>query len=467
MAAWVTWRKDLSNFGQVLWGSVLAPLSNAVDFIKGSVVFLYHRFKGTPYAVRSNPVHVLTNDKADIKARTTPFTSGLGRIGGIIATTLYILGFIGALVLPIPGVAPIYAISTAAIAKACGITILSTMIGRGIGALVGSIIDVFYDKPIRDILLKNTSTTQIKPLATVPVGKLEFIFKATVTTCLFGDEAIFPALLHKHLELFNKEQTLAHQHAMSFVSPVIAPYPSMRRFSSSISQTNSDYEETSPSLLKKNSFLNNTNNLVELSLINEQEDKAPVKKPTDSRLKKLKSIIRIIPPLPTRTGPAPDPNLLEATLSTAKLLELHPIDDQTPLSARSTSSSVSSNESEGVPMHISPQSKQASPINTETTSPTFLERAPSPIPPNSKQSSVDMPIRPLASTPPQMGLFSTLKTPDKVDSHPKRRNQPINLQLPPSVPLKQLRAAAFPPIKEMPETTQEVRLSQVASKRKA
>src|SRR6185437_2779671 len=146
MAKRVTWQKRAISLAKVLWGSLLAPLSNTAEFIRGGVIFLWTVARGKPYTYKAMPVSDQKTilDKKDPVARIIPFTLGLGRTGGVVATTLCILGFLAVVAIPIPGIAPIYVLSVAALAKASGITLLSTFVGRTTGALVGSIIDSRY-----------------------------------------------------------------------------------------------------------------------------------------------------------------------------------------------------------------------------------------------------------------------------------------------------------------------------------
>lgn len=106
----------LTNLLKILWG-ILAPLSNTFEFFKGGI------YK-TPLA------------------KTLPVTTGLSRIFGLLPTIFYILGFIGTLAVPLPGITPLYVASSLAILKACAITIAATMVGRAVGAMIGSLIDI-------------------------------------------------------------------------------------------------------------------------------------------------------------------------------------------------------------------------------------------------------------------------------------------------------------------------------------
>lgn len=180
---------------QLLWGSVFAPLSNIVELGQG-VYWFFKKPKGQ-YLLENDmspPLRsqyrrqnlasnigdlILDNRGQDGQARAFRFSFGLARVGGLILTAICILGFLGALAAPIPGLAPLYTLSIAAVAKACGVTIVSTIAGRAMGSFLGSIIDSFFSKPIFAKAAEAGS-----PVTT----KKEFIIKATLVIALVGKQ---------------------------------------------------------------------------------------------------------------------------------------------------------------------------------------------------------------------------------------------------------------------------------------
>lgn len=74
-------------------------------------------------------------------AEVIPWTLRLKRIMSIVAMTVIILGFLGALALPIPGVAPLYGAAVAGGLKAFGITLGYTAAARAVGGFIGACVD--------------------------------------------------------------------------------------------------------------------------------------------------------------------------------------------------------------------------------------------------------------------------------------------------------------------------------------
>ncbi len=186
----ITPKKYLTSIFFVIIGSILSPISNTVEFLKGSGVFIYSRFfTKKPYTIRNILCKSkLPLPKGDLKARLFPFTLGAGRLCGILLTTLCIVGFIGTLAVPIPGISPIYSLSVIAIAKAYGVTVGWTLVSRLAGSLIGSIMDSFFNKPLFNMLFHT-----VKPVKKEwPTTKTEFILKASITVGLVGEN--FPAL---------------------------------------------------------------------------------------------------------------------------------------------------------------------------------------------------------------------------------------------------------------------------------
>jgi len=87
----------------------------------------------------------------DRKAKNLPYTSSLSRAAVLLLTLFLVLGFIGTLVIPLPGIAPLFGFGAIGIAKACGISIGYTTAARIVGVFFGAIFDTH---PIRESLVK-------------------------------------------------------------------------------------------------------------------------------------------------------------------------------------------------------------------------------------------------------------------------------------------------------------------------
>lgn len=207
----LTKRKRLAK---LFWGACLAPISNLFECVYGLGCGIYLASKKQPYLFEKSSYQSL-----DIQARVLPFTFHLGRAVGLIFTTLCILGFIGALAIPIPSIAPLYTLTAASIAKAYGMTLAVTMLGRATGALLGTLIDCFYRKGY----VKN---------------RFEFIFKTTLSFGLFGKElnALPIRLLRVQLWCSKPRASCASNDEPQLASP--AKYSPVHKSSMSTSSNN-------------------------------------------------------------------------------------------------------------------------------------------------------------------------------------------------------------------------------------
>ncbi len=175
--------------------SLFAPLTSIYEFGMGG----WHYFKTLFQGVRDSkkfPYYAdslfSVNPGKEVTAKRFPFTIGLSRMGGFILTGLAILGFIGALAVPLPGIAPLYALSVGAVLKACGITLGVTLFGRTAGALLGSVIDFFGYR--KKLYANNNKAT--KP-------NLGHVIKTTLTIGIFGSN---PRTLTGFVQLMNERK---------------------------------------------------------------------------------------------------------------------------------------------------------------------------------------------------------------------------------------------------------------------
>ncbi len=114
-----------------------------IDTLGGIGVQIYNYANGISFKI------ILANkksmNKADrnevILAELTPWTRNLKRLFEIAMLTLCILGFVGALAFPLPGITPLVTLSAIGIAKACGITLGWALLARTVGALIGCGVD--------------------------------------------------------------------------------------------------------------------------------------------------------------------------------------------------------------------------------------------------------------------------------------------------------------------------------------
>jgi hypothetical protein len=103
-----------------------------------------------------NPLKPTLNDRY---GKRYLFTAGFSRVFAVAATVICILGFVGALAVPLPGIAPLYTASIIGIAKAVGITIGWSIVARLGGSLLGSVADFFR---IRSVALNALNTLKSK-----------------------------------------------------------------------------------------------------------------------------------------------------------------------------------------------------------------------------------------------------------------------------------------------------------------
>jgi hypothetical protein len=179
----ITPKKYVKSLFFVIWSSVLAPLSNTIEFLKGICVFFYSLIFKKHYTINDYLCNnILPLPTADFNARLFPYTLNTARLGGFLLTALCIIGFLGMVAVPIFGIAPIYCFSIITIAKAYGITLGSTLIGRFIGGFIGSIMDSFYNTPLFYKL-----SHIIKPKKSNLTTKKEFILKTTIAVGLTGE----------------------------------------------------------------------------------------------------------------------------------------------------------------------------------------------------------------------------------------------------------------------------------------
>jgi hypothetical protein len=124
-----------NSFSQ--WGgailSLVPPAEAFIGLIK-RVVNINKPYQG----IHGSSEDVWFNDKA---AKILPYTFAFSRTAVLVLTALLVLGFIGALAVPLPGIAPLYGAGVMGIAKACGIAIGYTTAARTIGAFFGAIRD--------------------------------------------------------------------------------------------------------------------------------------------------------------------------------------------------------------------------------------------------------------------------------------------------------------------------------------
>jgi hypothetical protein len=148
----------------VAWNLLFFPVDSAYRLVKGIVSFFsspiryfWGTFRPDLEIINSQeikepetpstwrPLKPALNDNL---GRTHSFTTTLSRIFTNAATVLFILGFIGALVVPIPGIAPLYTAGALGIAQAIAIAGGCSLAARVTGGLLGSVIDFFATRHI-------------------------------------------------------------------------------------------------------------------------------------------------------------------------------------------------------------------------------------------------------------------------------------------------------------------------------
>ncbi len=162
------WHSTPAKLMKVLWSFLAAPFSVLFEFFKGFICFVINP---TPY-VRTGMI--VSRNHPDKIATFRSFAFGAARIGGVFTTIiagLWILGFTASLIVPIPGIAPLYALATTALAK-YGVLLLAALIGRTIGATVGSIIEYARCKSA----LERSATTGKEKIKIA----FKFIFKFSI-----------------------------------------------------------------------------------------------------------------------------------------------------------------------------------------------------------------------------------------------------------------------------------------------
>lgn len=176
------------------FGFFLAPVDNLIGLFKGGYQFFRLWYEtGSPSAyfdvnritgldANGRIITKIANEENQLASSTRT----LSRIGGSILTGICIAGFICSLAIPIPGVAPLYAATTFAILKAAGITIGWTVVGRGIGAFCGAVVDFFRSKSFIKSEFKSINVPE--QLSTKNLTK-QYI-KTAMSTTLFGETGI-------------------------------------------------------------------------------------------------------------------------------------------------------------------------------------------------------------------------------------------------------------------------------------
>lgn len=211
-----------TSIGAFIVGVVLAPLLALYSFCKGFACFIA---APTKYFYEAFPKpkseKIINPDMSDIRAKFMSGTFVLGRIGAMALTTVCVLGFVGAIATPLPGVAPLYTAGVAGILKAVGITIGYTIGGRTLGSAIGGFIfDRCKLNPICKSAQPKSSRSSQENADNAPKkmrSSTYVCFRAVVMHSLFG-EAGFAA--KKQLRINARERQASQE--PSFVAADVA-----------------------------------------------------------------------------------------------------------------------------------------------------------------------------------------------------------------------------------------------------
>lgn len=130
-------------------GFLFAPLDGLYGLFKGAYYFLTSK-----YVYHSEPRKKI----GDSIAKRFFLTIGLARIATVFVSILCILGFVGALAVPIPGVTPLYTATVLGILKAIGVTTGWAIVGRAVGFVGAGLDYLFYRLYKFPSLLKDSRT---------------------------------------------------------------------------------------------------------------------------------------------------------------------------------------------------------------------------------------------------------------------------------------------------------------------
>lgn len=149
-------------------------------FFMPPVDALWGVLKGTYHFFKSPKDYFWTKQgksKGDRFGKRLSATAFFSRAGTITLTTICVLGFIGALAFPFPGIAPIYTIAAGwtantlgvgiglSITQAVGITFGWSALGRLAGSLFGSLMDYIKIKSDTTIKFKSSGKDELKSVA--------------------------------------------------------------------------------------------------------------------------------------------------------------------------------------------------------------------------------------------------------------------------------------------------------------
>ncbi|MBV8803147.1 MAG: hypothetical protein JO131_09370 [Gammaproteobacteria bacterium] len=160
----------LAKIGSALL-SLIPPAEAFLGIIKRLINF------NTPYPATTSSEGPWSDDRM---AKTLPYTFAISRGAVLLVTAFLVLGFLGSLAVPFPGVAPLYGAGVVGIAKACGIAIGYTTAARTLGTFFGAICDARSINLFKDTPISTSSSLVMK--ITIQFG-LSKILAAFLSMC--------------------------------------------------------------------------------------------------------------------------------------------------------------------------------------------------------------------------------------------------------------------------------------------
>lgn len=205
------------DIGSTILGIFIQPIDSTWHFFKGIYYFFESPRKFFWGNIKDDWRKDDTKDREDSEnfmkqsveqryTRVFTATTSLGRIFAVGAIALCVLGFIGALAVPIPGVAPLYlaglsaGAQAAGIAQAIGITYAWSLLAKLGGSLLGANIDSYKIRTSYDKNKAGIETSQKSPKKT-----------ATLSNSATSTNKIWKACLREACELSLKGESLYYR----------------------------------------------------------------------------------------------------------------------------------------------------------------------------------------------------------------------------------------------------------------
>lgn len=134
----------LKDYLQAVFAFLFAPIDAVFGLFKGLYYFITAPRGEYVWGISNREVESNNQQTVgDLGGRAATASTNLRRIFAVAVVVLCVLGFVGALLAPIPGVTPLYTLTILGVLKAAGITAAWTTAARLVGGAVGAVVDFF------------------------------------------------------------------------------------------------------------------------------------------------------------------------------------------------------------------------------------------------------------------------------------------------------------------------------------